>query len=57
TMPRPREVYEDNVENEEHIDAIDDEDYDIGRGGRSKRRRSDFIDDAAEEEEDEEEEE
>nr|GEX10991.1 RNA-directed DNA polymerase, eukaryota [Tanacetum cinerariifolium] len=55
-MPRPREEYEDDVEDEEHIDAIDeydDEDYGTGRGSRSKRQRSDFIDDAAEEEEEE----
>nr|GFD46800.1 hypothetical protein [Tanacetum cinerariifolium] len=39
---------------EEHIDAIDeddDEDYGTDQGSRSKRQRSDFIDDAAEEEE------
>nr|GEZ46914.1 hypothetical protein [Tanacetum cinerariifolium] len=48
-----------DVEDEEHIDAIDeddDEDYGTGRGSRSKRQRSDFIDDAAEEDEEEEDE-
>nr|GFC69684.1 hypothetical protein [Tanacetum cinerariifolium] len=36
-MPRPRDKYEDNVEDEERIDAIDeddDEDYGTGQGSR-----------------------
>nr|GFB67990.1 hypothetical protein [Tanacetum cinerariifolium] len=48
-MPRPRDKYEDNVEDEEHIDAIDeddDEEYGTGQGSCSKRQRSNFIDDA-----------
>nr|GEW80786.1 putative transcription elongation factor SPT5 homolog 1 [Tanacetum cinerariifolium] len=58
-MPRPRDDYEEDVEDEEHIDSIDeddDEDYGTSRGSRSKCQRSDFIDDAAEEDEEEEDE-
>nr|GEZ15293.1 hypothetical protein [Tanacetum cinerariifolium] len=58
-MPRPCDKYEDGVEDEERIDAIDeddDEDYGTSQGSRSKIQRFDFIEDAAEEEEDEDEE-
>nr|GEX76949.1 hypothetical protein [Tanacetum cinerariifolium] len=59
-MPRPCDKYEDDVEDEERIDAIDEDDdeaYGTDQGSRSKRQRPDFIDDAAEEEEVEDEEE